>query len=252
MLENIKQPLVSVIMPVHNSEKYLVESASSVLEQSLTDFELILVDNNSTDSSGTIITKLAEKDSRVVTLSCTEPGAAHARNTGIRHAAGRFIAFLDSDDLWASTKLEKQILFMRSNGYALTHTHYQKIRASGEEFGPIVKRPPKLSYRDMLKSNQIGCLSAIYDVQAIGKKYMPPIKARQDYGLWLSILKSQQFAYCLPESLAMYRVHSSGSVSSNKFSNVKYNWLLFRRVEGFSIMQATYFVAWNIWRKIVI
>ena len=250
MTEIPPDPLVSVIMPVHNSDRYLLDSANSVLQQSFKNLELLIIDNGSKDRSSTIIAELADRDSRVVSLFCSEPGAAYARNMGIKQATGRFIAFLDSDDLWKPEKLDKQISFMCSNGYALTHTFYQKINESGEEIGDVIKRPLRLSYSDILKSNQIGCLTAVYDIHAIGKNYMPLIKARQDYGLWLSILKKQAFAYCLPESLAMYRDHTSGSLSSSKLSNLKHNWQLFREVEGFSAVRASYFVAWNIWRKI--
>lgn len=244
------EPLVSVIMPVFNSEKYLLDSVKSVLEQSFMNLELIIIDNNSNDSSADMIANYCNSDSRIISLRCLESGPAYARNLGIKKAGGRYIAFLDSDDIWLKDKLKLQIEFMLSNEYAFTHTNYEEIIESGEKTGRIIGQPSKLSYEDLLKSCQIGCLTAIYDTHVIGKHYMPLIKKRQDYALWLSILKQHPYAYCLPEVLALYRVHSSGSVSSNKLLNVKYNWQLFRNVEKFSIVLSSYYVAWNILRKV--
>jgi hypothetical protein len=139
---------------------------------------------------------------------------------------------------------------MEKNSYVFTHTYYEKISMDGEKRIKVVERPAKLSYEDLLRSNQIGCLTAVYDSDALGKKPMPDIKARQDYGLWLDILKNQHAAYCVPEVLAKYRVNMSGSLSSNKYANVRYNWELFRNVEGMSVVRTAYYVGWNIFRKL--
>ena len=245
-----RAPSVSVVMPVYNTRRFLRESARSVLTQTKADLELILVDNNSTDGSDEIIEELGASDDRVVCLSCEKPGAAPARNMAIKHARGRYIAFLDSDDLWLPEKLERQIAFMEKNSYVFTHTYYEKISMDGEKRIKVVERPAKLSYEDLLRSNQIGCLTAVYDSDALGKKPMPDIKARQDYGLWLDILKNQHAAYCVPEVLAKYRVNMSGSLSSNKYANVRHNWELFRNVEGMSVIRTAYYVGWNIFRKL--
>lgn len=165
---------------------------------------MIIVDDVSPDNSNKIIEEYCKKDSRIKLIKLKEnSGPAVARNRAIK---GRYIAFLDADDLW---KPEKQINFMIEKNCALSYSAYETM----SEEGKIIVPPSKLSYKDILKTNYIGCLTAIYDTQ---KVYMPLIKKRQDYGLWLKILKETDFAYGLDESLATYRLMSN-SVSSNKF-----------------------------------
>jgi len=244
-------PLVSVITPVYNSARFLSEAVASVAAQTFKDWEMVIVDDGSTDGSVRHARDLAGRERRIrfsaLGANC---GAAVARNTAIENARGRYIAFLDSDDQWLPAKLEKQLDFMERNRYALTHTYYERITETGDRTGVIVKPPYELSYRDMLKSNQMGCLSVVYDSREFGKTYMPLIRARQDYGLWLKLLKQGVSAYCLPESLALYRARS-GSASSNKLEMLKYNWFLYRNVEELSPWGSAYYVAWNIARKFI-
>src|SRR5690606_31661243 len=162
---------------------------------------------------------------------------------GIAAARGRYIAFLDSDDQWLPDKLQLQVAFMRDNDYVLTCTYYEKMTASGERTGKVVAAPATLSYREMLKSNRIGCLSAMYDSARLGKVYMPQIRKRQDYGLWLKILRQGEVAHCLPEVLALYRTRP-GSLSNNKLEMVTYNWTLYRRIEGLPLVLSTYYLCW--------
>jgi len=242
--------MVSVITPLHNCALFLSDTIESVLAQTLQGLEMIIVDDCSSDNSLEIAHSFARQDSRIrVTRLENNSGPAVARNTAIKMAGGQYIAFLDSDDLWRPEKLEKQIAFMRTNGYAFSYTHYEKISESGQHLDQYVTPPERLSYSDLLKSNQIGCLTAVYDASILGKVYMPLIRKRQDYGLWLRILKTKSFAYGLPESLAFYRVRSK-SVSSNKVEMLKYNWMLFRDVERLSVYRSSYYLAWNIARKI--
>lgn len=243
-------PLVSVIMPVYNGEKHLRQSLESVLGQTYRNIELLAVDNNSLDRSPEVVEEYARKDSRVRLLRCARQGPAFARNMGIREASGRFIAFLDCDDLWAVSKLEEQLSFMCEHGYALTHTNYERISEEGELISEVKCRQSELPYEQLLRSNSIGCLTAIYDAEMLGKRYMPLIQARQDYGLWLAILKDGFSAYCLPRNLAKYRVRSGKSVSSNKLRLVRYNWRLFRHVEQLSLARSAYCLMWNIYRKL--
>lgn len=246
-----KTPLVSVITPVYNSARFLEEVVSSVAAQTLGDWEMVIVDDGSTDDSADSARALASRERRIrFSALDANRGAAVARNTAIELARGRYIAFLDSDDKWLPTKLEKQIDFMERNDYALTHTYYEKITESGDRTGVVVRPPPMLSYSDMLKSNQMGCLSVVYDTETLGKRYMPLIRVRQDYGLWLKLLKEGVSAYCLPESLALYRART-GSASSNKLEMLKYNWFLFRNIEKLSRWDSAYYVAWNITRKFI-
>lgn len=243
--------LVTVIMPVHNGEKHLRQSIESAIQQSYRSFELLVIDNNSSDSSTEIVEEYAKKDPRIKLLRCFKQGPAFARNMGISEAKGRFIAFLDCDDMWTNSKLADQISFMRENNYVLTHTYYERIREDGHPISEVICEQAELTYTQLLKSNSIGCLTAIYDAKLLGKRYMPLIQARQDYGLWLSILKDGYSAYCLPKNLAKYRVRSGGSVSSNKLKLVQYNWTLFRHIEKFSLPRSVYYLMWNIYRKLV-
>lgn len=242
---------ISVIMPSFNSESTIGKSIESVLAQSYTDLELIVVDDSSSDQTSNIVRDVVLRDSRVQFLQLEQNrGAAVSRNAAIKEAKGRYIAFLDADDIWNRDKLQKQIKFMKDQDCAFCHSWYEKIDADGQRLGIEVKAPHKMSYKDMLKSNRVGCLTAIYDTVALGKVYMPLMRKRQDYGLWLSLLKLTPYVHCFPEVLAQYRV-VRGSISSNKLEMLKYNWKLYREVEKFSPAKSVYYLGWNILRKLV-
>lgn len=243
--------LVSIIVPNYNSEQYIAECLNSIISQTYTEWEIVIVDDCSNDDSPNIARSYVEQDERIKLIALNNnAGSAVARNTGIEASSGRFIAFLDSDDVWLPDKLAKQIEFMRSNKHPFTHTYYQKMTETGELTEKYVKPPHDLTHSELLKSNQIGCLTVMYDTAQVGKVYMPLIRKRQDYGTWLNITKQGIVAKCLPEVLARYRVRS-GSISSNKLEMVKCHWDLFRNVENFSIPKAAYYVGWNIYRKII-
>jgi len=243
-------PQVSVIMPSYNSAAFIAESIASVQRQTHQDWELIIYDDGSTDESVGVIHGVMHDDDRIALVEGQgNQGAAVARNEAIKRARGRFIAFLDSDDVWLPEKLDRQIAFMTQNGYAMTYTYYTRMTEDGVALDGVVMPDAHLDYTDLLKSNQIGCLTAIYDTQPLGKVYMPLIRKRQDYGLWLAILKKGVRAYCLTECLAVYRVRS-GSISSNKLEMLRYNWSLYREVERFSVLRSAYYLGWNIMRKL--
>jgi len=228
----------------------VADAVCSVIAQTFDDWEMIIVDDASSDNSVAKITNYLEQDDRLKLIRLVQnEGSAVARNKAIERARGRFIAFLDADDRWAPRKLENQLAFMQDNKYAFSHTYYEKINESGNLIGEVITPPELLSYADMLKSNQIGCLTAMYDTAQFGKRYMPGIRKRQDYALWLELLRSENYARCLPEVLAFYRVRT-GSISRNKIEIVKYNWKLFREVEQFSRVKSVYHVGWNIVRKL--
>ena len=207
--------IVSIITPSFNSANYICHTVESVLNQSYTNWELLIVDDCSTDNSREIIQSYVNKDSRIK-LICLEKnsGAAVARNTGIEEARGRFIAFLDSDDTWHPEKLEKQLHFMLNNDYAFTYTQYHQVNENGDLIGDLYF-PKRTNYHNLLKTCVIGCLTAMYDSHKIGKIYFPLIRKRQDYALWLKILKQIDYAYCVPMDLASYTVRSD-SISANK------------------------------------
>jgi teichuronic acid biosynthesis glycosyltransferase TuaG len=240
---------ISIITALYNTERFIGQAIESIFAQSYQDWEMIIVDDCSTDSSVSIVKTLAKEDTRIKLIRLNENfGPTVARNTAIDASTGRYIAFLDSDDLWKTHKLEKQVEFMGANNYAMTYTWYDKVDEAGNPLGKRANLPSKLSYEDMLKSNYIGCLTAMYDAKKLGKVYMPQIRKRQDYGLWLKILRQEKFAYCLPEVLATYRVRIA-SVSSNKWDLIKYHWQLFRNVEKLSALKSTRCLCWNIVKR---
>jgi len=243
-------PQVSIIMPIYNSEKYLADAVKSVIAQTYSFWELILIDDNSSDGSKKNAEhfKSAEPRIKLICLN-TNSGAAVARNAGILMATGKYIAFLDADDLWLPEKLEHQVHFMENSGIALSCTWYKAIAHDGNELNKIIKSQPNISYKQLLKSNTIGCLTAMYNVEVCGIQLMPLIRKRQDYGLWLNILKSGHQAACIPQVLAVYRT-GANSLSNNKFSVLKYNWQLLRKHQGLSFFESLYYFCCNLLNKI--
>ncbi len=229
--------LVSVIMPTYNSAGTVVESIQSVLSQTYKNWELIIVDDRSTDNTWQVIQTYADKYDNIRIYQNKENlGAGASRNFAIKKARGRFIAFLDSDDLWTEDKLAEQIPFMLKNNYPLTYTHYSRFNS--EEELSVVTAPEYTTYKKLMYSNVIGCLTAVYDTQALGKRYMPLIRKRQDMGLWLDILKDTPRAYCLPKALAKYRMDSG--MTANKFSVLSYQWKFYRDVVGLSLPRSLF------------
>lgn len=244
-------PYISIITPVFNSSGSIRETLESVLRQSFEDWEHIFVDDFSQDDSAEIIESYATEDPRIRLIRLGGNfGAAVARNKGIEEAKGRFIAFLDSDDIWLPEKLFAQLEFMESTGAALSYTSYELISEEGVPTGLISCAQDSVSYKEMLYYNRIGCLTAMYDAQQLGKVFMPDIRKRQDYALWLKILRRVGTARGLDQVLALYR-QRSGSISSNKLDLVRYHWRLFRGVEELSLTQSVYYLASNIVMKLV-
>lgn len=229
-------PLVSVIMPCYNAEKNIQESIQSVLNQEYQNFELIIIDDNSNDHTVEFLKGI--NDHRIK-LICLEKnyGAGHSRNKGIEYAQGRFIAFLDSDDLWLSNKLSEQISFMLENDYHFTFSYYQHINNSG--LSKIITAPEFTTYHKSLYGNVIGCLTVIYDVSHFGKQYMPLIRKRQDFGLWLKLLTIEKKAYCYPKVLAYYRTDSG--MTQNKLNAAKHQWQFYRETLEFNWFRSSWY-----------
>lgn len=233
--------IVSVIMPCHNGSRFMQRAIESVIDQSHPGWELLIVDNNSTDHSTEIIGAYCQRDKRVHALSCRTSGAAHARNCAIEAATGRYIAFLDVDDYWASEKLHRQIEFLKTEDLVFSWAAYAVV-GEDEQLLRVQKTRRHLSYDEYLaKKGVIGCLTAIYDAQALGKRYMPDIRMRQDFALWLKLLKvaESRGLRCggLEEPLAYYRTHSGG-LTANKFKAAYFQWQAYRNVEGLSMGKA--------------
>ena len=218
-------PLVSIITPCYNCAGTLEKTITSVLNQTYCNWELLITDDNSTDESVKIAKVAAGRDDRIkLYKSVKNSGAGAARNNSIKEANGKYIAFLDADDLWHKDKLHKQIHFMEKNSYNFTYTYYQKL--TNGNLGSVITAPAEISYDELLKSNVIGCLTAVYNSDVFGKVYMPTIRKRQDMALWLKLLELTPKAYCLPENLAIY--NTATGMTQNKLSSAKAQWQLYR------------------------
>jgi len=232
--------LVSIVMPSYNADKFIADAIESVLNQTYAYWELIVVDDGSLDHTNEIVEAYAKQDSRISLIKLKQnSGPAKARNKAIKEAKGRYIAFLDADDLWLPEKLKKQIMFMHKNNLSFTYSSYHLIDEHGHMFGTFTTRE-FITYKSMLKTCSVGCLTAIYDTQVLGKQYMPNIAKRQDYGLWLQILKDINGTKGIIEPLATYRVLGN-SVSSNKLTAAVYQWKIYRDVENLNLWKSIYY-----------
>lgn len=232
--------LVSIIMPAYNAEKYISESIESVLAQTYKNWELIIVDDCSRDSTRQIINGYMQKDSRVKFIFLKQnSGAAVARNVAIENAKGRYIAFLDSDDLWKKEKLKKQLDFMQKGSYAFSFTSYQYLKQTDNEKLRVINIPKSLTYEQSLKNTIIGCLTVIVDRKKTGDFRMPLVRAGQDHLTWWMLMKRGFKAYGLQENLAEYR-RVEGSISHNRFKAINRHWKLYREYEKLSLLKSTY------------
>lgn len=235
---------VSVIMPCYNSAEYIAESIMSVLSQTYENFELLICDDNSLDDSYAIILGFAAQDSRIKALQNSHSkGAPGARNTCIDHASGDFFAFLDSDDLWIKTKLEKHLNFMLANNVSFSYSYNNVINEDGD-FLCFHKAPHIVDSKKMCFANFIACSTAIYDARVVGPIYQPTIKKRNDFALWLSILNGGVIsdARCFPEVTSCYRANSYG-LSSSRLDAARYFCRCLIEFNGSSRIQALLFLA---------
>lgn len=245
---------VSIITPVYNSDKFLNKTIESVINQTYENWEMILVDDCSRDNSRAIICEYIKKDKRIKYYRLEEnSGAAVARNYALEKSTGRFIAYLDADDLWDSYKLEKQVEFMVKYKYGFTCTDYEVIDEEGISKGKIVKMPSEINYNLYLRNTIIQTVGVMIDLNIVDKTLlkMPLIRRRQDAATWCQILKQGTKCNGLNENLASYR-RVSTSLSSNKFKAIKGTWYLYRNIEKLSILKSSYsFIgyAWNACKK---
>lgn len=239
--------LVSIVTPTYNCGNYIQAAIASVQAQTYTNWEMIIADDCSTDNTKEIVDNAALKDGRIRYIRLEENGgAAAARNAAIRAAKGRYIAFLDSDDVWKPDKLEKQLAFMEIHGYLFTATAYEKMDEEGNRMNKTVKVPPRTSYNRLLLDCPVGNSTVMYNAEKMGKFEVPNIKKRNDDALWLKMLKKEKFIYGLNEVLMEYRVRPN-SISSNKLSLVKYHWQLYREIEHLSVIRSAFHVCcWGV------
>ncbi len=231
--------LVSIIMPVYNGETTIGESISSVLAQSYECWELIIVDDCSTDDTRSVIGRY--NDSRIhYHIQAENAGVAQARNRGIELAKGRFIAFLDSDDLWLPEKLTRQIAFMRENHYGFTYTEYRYFTGKLQNISKLVRVKDVVDYKELLRGNSIGCLTVVLDKKMFPNIEMPKWR-HEDYITWLNMLKNGAKAYGMHEDLARYR-KSMYSLSGNKWKSLYWTWLVYYKNQKIPFFQSIKYI----------
>ena len=233
------QKLVSIIMPCFNSEKFISEAVNSVQKQTFKNWELIIIDDFSNDYSTEIINKFTIEDKRIKLYKLHEnSGAGVARNFGLSKANGQFIAFLDADDLWKSEKLQTQLAFMHENNLPFTFSFYETMNENGDLSGKIITAPTHLKYIHLFFCNFVGNLTGIYSTEYFGKIPINFSKKRQDWMLWLTILKQIKVAQPVLESLAYYRIRES-SLSSSKMNLLKHNYKVYRYFHQLNLLFAS-------------
>lgn len=234
--------LVSIITPMYNSEKYISEMIESVLKQTYKEWELIIVDDCSTDNSYKIVNRYVNIDSRIRLIKLeSNKGPSDARNVGIKNSNGRYIAFLDSDDLWKKNKLEVQINYMISNNEAVTCTSYEILSEGLEKKYGIFYVPNKITYEKMLKRNYFSCDTVIIDRNKINNYYMEYYERHEDYVTWLKIIKQVEYASGIKEVLATYRVYDN-TRSSNKISNIIPQFKIYYNIEKLGLIKSLYYL----------
>ena len=231
---------VSIIVPMYNAEKFIGKTIESVLSQTYKNWEMLIMNDVSTDNSLAVVNEYAKKDDRIMVVNTEKNmGVVKGRNHLIDLANGKYIAFLDADDYWHSQKLEKQIQFMKEKNAGISCTEYTRVKENGEKINEVVIKS-EISYTDMLKNNYLGCLTVMYDVEKIGKRYFKELEKNEDYVLWLEIVKDVKTIYGLRENLAYYRVLDN-SRSSNKVKTAKVRWEIYRKIEKLPLLKSIYY-----------
>lgn len=240
-------PVVSVITPVFNAADVLTRTIASVQAQTFENWELILIDDGSTDESAATCAKLVAEDPRLrLFRQNANTGAAAARNAGLNAANGRYVAFLDADDEWLPTKLQEQLDFMRAKRAVFSYTDFWR---SGDGKKYHVRVPDSVDRAELLKGNAIGCLTAMYDRDHFGNMQMPDLRMRQDWALWLLLLTQTERAYGLNKPLAVHHVHQ-GSLSSSLGKSIKANWVMYTEHLGLSAPRAAWYLGHHLMRRL--
>lgn len=239
----ISEELVSIIVPVYHVEKYIVETMDCVRGQTYPDWELLLVEDCGGDKCAQIIGQYAERtgDTRIRLIrQPSNMGAARARNRGLAEARGRYIAYLDADDLWMPEKLERELAFMKEKKAAFVFTGYEFANEQGMGTGKVVRVPETINYKEALKNTTIFTTTVMFDTKKIDKALLEmPIMKSEDTALWWKVLRNGYTAYGLDENLAKYR-RAGRSLSSNKLEAIRRIWNLYRKAEGMSILNSAY------------
>lgn len=248
--QQVEDGLVSIIMPAYNSSRFIGAAIESVLLQTYGKWELLIVDDCSTDNTVSIIQKYANMDVRIKCFCLSQnSGTSIARNKAIQEAKGEYMAFIDSDDLWYADKLQRQKDFMQQRKIFFSCTSYERIDEQSVSLKEKIICPKTTNYKRLLRGNTIGNSTAMYNVKSLGKFNVPVIRKRNDYALWLKILKKAKDAVGLQDVLVKYRVRGN-SLSSNKFGLLKYNWQLYRDIEGLSMARSLFYLGCVCLKKI--
>lgn len=238
--KEIEKEKISIIVPMYNAEKFIGKTIESVLAQTYQNWEMLIMNDVSTDNSLAIVSMYAKKDERIKIVNTEKNvGVVKGRNFLIDLASGKYIAFLDADDYWHNEKLEKQIKFMKEKNASISCTEYTRVKENEEKINDVIIKE-EISYNDMLKNNYLGCLTVIYDAEKIGKRYFKELEKNEDYVLWLEIAKDVNTIYGLKENLAYYRVLDN-SRSSNKVKTAKVRWEIYRKIEKLSLLKSIYY-----------
>ena len=237
----MENDLISIVMPAYNSGRFLKEAVESVREQTYQNWELIIVDDCSNDGTGHEAMTWSLLDPRIKALHTAQnAGSSAARNLGVSNCQGRYLAFLDADDIWLPEKLQKQVAFMRAKNVDFSFTSYRKLGAEGQ--GGKIAASATVSWRDMLKSNRIGCSTVMLDLRALpGVRFPTDLGRQEDYALWLALLRPGGVAYGLDEVLVLYRVHPD-SKSARKLPSVMAQWLVYRKIERMPVWLAGWYL----------
>ncbi len=234
--------LVSIITPSYNSAKFIAETIQSVQNQTYQYWEMIIVDDGSSDETENVVLSIIQNDNRIQFHKLIRnSGPAVARNTGIEKSSGDFMTFIDADDIWFPTFIENNIKTIQETGIPFVFSSYKRANEQLEFVYSDFIVPHKVSYTDILKSNSISCLTAFVDIKKLGKKYMPLIRKRQDMGLWLNYLKVIPFAHGIQKTQAIYRIREN-SLSRKKSDLLKYQWQFYREVEKLNVFQSVYYM----------
>ena len=227
----IMEELVSIIMPSYNTANYIVESIKSVLAQTYTNWELIIVDDCSTDNTDEIVQPFLSDERIKYFKNEKNSGAPVSRNKALREAKGQWVAFLDSDDLWFPEKLERQIAFMNNNANDFSYTRYIEIDENSSPNGKSITGPKRITKHGMYNYCWMGCLTVIYNAEKVGLIQVKDIKKNNDYAMWLQVCKKVD-CYLLDETLAMYRRRRNSISNHGYMKLIKWHYKLYREVEG--------------------
>lgn len=246
----MNEPLVSIITPVYNAERFLSDTIKSVQNQTYKNWEMLLVDDCSKDNSAQTIKEFQKYDDRIKYIKLEKnSGASVSRNTGIKNAKGRFIAFVDSDDIWKPEKLEVQVKYMLENNLGFTFTSYRYMKEDGELTNKVAKAPSKINYNGLLKNTIIGCSTVVIDTDIVEYFEMPLVRRGQDTATWLQILRKEKYAYGIDKDLVYYRLVGE-SLSSNKIIALKRTWNTYRNVEKLGLIKSSYVFCFYVFNAI--